>query len=172
MTRCYSYVGPSHIREFAKRDPTGVDIHDVEELRKWLVSHDQIADEGVTFVITLDGVLRIAPRRSEHVACASGQPVLSAGEIVFRLGKNSKSTHSQAIVVESITNQSAGYIPQPDSWSAVQNAFSRLGIVLPACWTHAFIFGLCPHCHQVNLIKDQVFECGVCGASLPAELAD
>ncbi|MEU6730442.1 hypothetical protein ABZ917_42625 [Nonomuraea wenchangensis] len=31
----------------------------------------------------MDGVLLLAPRRSEHVACAGGRPVLSAGEISF-----------------------------------------------------------------------------------------
>ena len=34
-------------------------------------------------VVTLDGVLRLAPRRSEHVALAGGRHVLAAGEMTF-----------------------------------------------------------------------------------------
>ena len=37
--------------------------------------------EPITFVIGVDGVLRVADRRSEHVACAGGGDVLSAGEL-------------------------------------------------------------------------------------------
>lgn len=39
--------------------------------------------ETVTFVIDLDGKLRLADRNSEHVACAGGGPVLAAGEMTF-----------------------------------------------------------------------------------------
>lgn len=36
--------------------------------------------EPFTFVVDGGGVLRLAPRRSEHVVCAGGGEVLSAGE--------------------------------------------------------------------------------------------
>ncbi|PSM45330.1 hypothetical protein C6Y14_00035 [Streptomyces dioscori] len=39
--------------------------------------------EPFTFMVGVDGALRLAPRRSEHVACAGGAMVLSAGEISF-----------------------------------------------------------------------------------------
>ncbi|MER8098135.1 hypothetical protein [Streptomyces goshikiensis] len=41
--------------------------------------------EPFTFVIDSVGVPRVAPRRSEHVVCAGGGPVLGAGEIVEAL---------------------------------------------------------------------------------------
>ncbi len=46
---------------------------------------DQMPDGTAvaSFVITMNHELALAPRRSEHVACASGGPVLSAGEITF-----------------------------------------------------------------------------------------
>ncbi|MCX4508156.1 hypothetical protein ACIA8M_37085 [Streptomyces anulatus] len=39
--------------------------------------------EPFTFVVGTDGALRLAPRRSEHVACDGGDMVLGAGEISF-----------------------------------------------------------------------------------------
>ncbi|QIY75502.1 hypothetical protein HEP84_47200 [Streptomyces sp. RLB1-33] len=39
--------------------------------------------EPFTFVAGTDGALRLAPRRSEHVACASGDRALGAGEVSF-----------------------------------------------------------------------------------------
>jgi hypothetical protein len=54
-------------------------------LNEWLAGRDdQDLAEPFTFVIDLNGELRIAPRRSEHVACAEGHAVLSAGEMTFR----------------------------------------------------------------------------------------
>jgi hypothetical protein len=42
----------------------------------------ELADP-ITFVVAMDGVLRPAPRRSEHVVCPGGDKVLSAGGISF-----------------------------------------------------------------------------------------
>ena len=62
-----------------------------------------------TFVIDEDGNLRLSPRRSEHVACASGGPVLSAGELsLLPEGE-----------VEEINNHSTGFCPEPESWPVV-----------------------------------------------------
>ena len=38
-----------------------------------------------TFVVNQDGTLMLADRSSEHVACAGGAPVCSAGEMTFLL---------------------------------------------------------------------------------------
>jgi hypothetical protein len=57
-----------------------VTVTSQEVLTAWLTSRgaSEIA-EPLTFVVTLDGYLRLAPRRSEHVDCAAGQDVLAAG---------------------------------------------------------------------------------------------
>lgn len=43
----------------------------------------------VTFVVNVQRDLLIADRRSEHVVCAGGEVVLSAGEMIFELMGNS-----------------------------------------------------------------------------------
>lgn len=58
-----------------------------DDLGAWLTGCDgKEALEPLTFVIDSSGILRLAPRRSEHVACAGGGPVLSAGEVTFAPG--------------------------------------------------------------------------------------
>src|SRR5258706_11327733 len=64
--------------------------------------------EPFTFVVALDGLLRLAPRRSEHVTLAGGRDVLAAGEITF------VSAEKGWRVAEG-TNQSTGYCPDPDN---------------------------------------------------------
>jgi hypothetical protein len=53
-------------------------------LEKWVQQEGQELNKDgllvVTFAIDAKGSLRVADRRSEHVACAGGGPVLSAGE--------------------------------------------------------------------------------------------
>ena len=63
-------------------------------------------DEEVvtTFVVGLDGVMAVANRHSEHVACAGLQPVLAVGEVTFSREKDG----SEVIVV---SNRSTGYCP-------------------------------------------------------------
>jgi hypothetical protein len=88
MTRReYHYVGPNEIRDAARTQPTGIRISSLADIRSWLTTSqtDRMKDGSfiATFTITLNEELLVAPRRSEHVACASGGPVLSAGEITF-----------------------------------------------------------------------------------------
>ena len=64
-------------------------------------------------------IARLADRHSEHVACAGGGPVLSAGEMFFLL------EDSRAAVVE-VSNQSTGYWPETSSLTAV---------AVPSPWT-------------------------------------
>ena len=100
--REYHYVGPAEIREVAQSQPTGVPIRSVEDIETWLKSGptEQLADGSsvATFTISTDHILYLAPRRSEHVACASGGPVLSAGEI----------TIDDEFNIAEISNQSTG----------------------------------------------------------------
>ena len=111
-----------------------------------------------TFVVTTDGVLRVAPRHSEHVVCAAGGEVLSAGEIRVERGR-----------VLSVSNQSTGYCPEPESWPAVASALERAGIEHAGAFTDEMIFRKCPECGQRNIVKDGDFACAVCGAALPAK---
>jgi hypothetical protein len=111
-------------------------------------------------VIDSEGRLRLADRHSEHVACAGGGPVLSAGEIFL-------GTTGDAVVVEEVSNLSTGYCPEPESWEAVQEALDRLGVGHPGAFTMAVVFRLCPRCEQRNVVKDGWFVCQVCGGDLP-----
>jgi hypothetical protein len=164
MWRTYRYIGPKQLAERAARSAAGVRVESAEDVRQWLrQTHQEVSAEGsvtVTFVIDESGGLRIADRRSEHVACASGRPVCSAGEMTFAVEPN-------GIRVTWVTNQSTGYGPEPDSWPAVQAALTRTGLVAPEGFSQEFLFRRCPRCGSVNLIKERVFECGVCSERLP-----
>jgi hypothetical protein len=114
-----------------------------------------------TFVVTEDGSLCVADRRSEHVACAGGAPVLAAGEITFhRVGSS--------VEAEEVTNQSTGYCPEPESWKAMAAALAQAGIRGPDRYTTEFVFRRCEHCGQINLVKEEIFECAVCECALPS----
>ncbi|MBF0289995.1 MAG: hypothetical protein HQM14_19435, partial [SAR324 cluster bacterium] len=64
-------------------------------------------------MISLNQELLLAPQRSEHVACAAGRDVLSAGQMAF---------DPETVSLEEVTNQSTGYCPEPESWDAVAMA--------------------------------------------------
>lgn len=150
--RAYRYVGPAEI--LAAADP-------LDPGRAVLASEDiPGADEPFTFVIDLEGTLRLAPRRSEHVACAGGRPVLSAGEITFEPG-------AAGPEVTSASNQSTGYCPEPGSWPSVAAALDRIGVPHPGRFTEEFTFRRCPRCGERNVVRDGEFVCAICGADLP-----
>src|SRR5689334_429003 len=119
MTRLYSYVGPKEIAARAGQSG-GTAILSPEDVRQWVKATQQELSSGcviATFVIDAEGTLRIADRRSEHVACASGGKVQSAGEMTFEIGSK--------IAVAEVTNQSTGYCPEPESWPAVAAALTQ-----------------------------------------------
>lgn len=116
--------------------------------------------EPFTFVVDAVGVLRLAPRRSEHVVCAEGAAVLAAGEIAF--GRES----SRWIVTE-VSNQSTGYCPDVDSWPSLADALDRVGLDHPAGFTHAVVFRRCPSCQQLTIVKEDYFVCAFCDEPLP-----
>lgn len=102
LGRHYHYVGPADIVGLPA-SPAAVTVDSPSELANWLAAQgrDDI-DEPFTFVIALDGRLRLAPRRSEHAALASGREVLAAGEMTFaRVDAGWR--------VAAATNQSTGY---------------------------------------------------------------
>jgi hypothetical protein len=162
----YRYVGPADIRGRIAGNSTGIRISSVADLLRWFRSTGQRpGPDGLiaaTFVIDEHGELLVADRRSEHVACAGGGPVLSAGEMFFR-------SEGDAIAVVEISNQSTGFCPEPASWPAVAAALDRIGIVHPGRFTIEVVFRRCEKCGERNVVKDDWFVCGLCGAELPRQ---
>jgi len=159
--RVYRYVGPDEIRAAAVHAAPGTPIHSRAELERWLAVHGADADGDTvpaTYVVTEDGVLRIASRRSEHVACAGGQPVLAAGEMFF----------ARDHAVE-ISNLSTGYCPEPGCWTVVADALDRAGLAHPTRFTTEITFRRCSACGERNVVKDEFFVCAVCDADLPVD---
>ncbi|MFE6888117.1 hypothetical protein [Streptomyces sp. NPDC057694] len=116
--------------------------------------------EPFTFVVGMDGVLRLAPRRSEHVACASGDMVLSAGEISFMY-------EADQWTVGEVSNQSTGYCPDVSSWSAVAHALDGIELARPRGFTQEVVFRRCPDCQEHNIVREDDFICVFCGSDLP-----
>ncbi|HEX5534238.1 MAG TPA: hypothetical protein VFX33_10905 [Actinomycetales bacterium] len=162
QARRYRYVGPAELRDQAVAvDTAGVDAP--ASLDDWLAGRDrrELA-EPLTFIISLDGMLRLAPRRSEHVALAGGRDVLAAGEMAFVPSETGWR-------VTEVTNQSTGYCPDPDSWPAVAMALDHVGLLHPGDFTHKFTFRRCPDCKERNIVRDDDFTCALCNSDLPAE---
>jgi hypothetical protein len=157
----YRYTGPADIADAARHAPPGTPVRCTADLATWLSTADP-RDRGdpFTYVITTDGTLLLAPRRSEHVACASGTDVLAAGEITVDADGH----------VTEITNQSTGYCPQPSCWPAVQAALDHAAIPHPGAFTSAFVFRHCPACTHLNVIKDDTYVCALCDATLDFNL--
>lgn len=160
--RRYHYIGPPDVLAAVKPGSEGQPIGSPEAFAAWLKTCGDELAEPFTFVIDLDGILRLAPRRSEHAACAGGAPVLSAGEITFVHGQDQWT-------VSAISNQSTGYCPGLDSWPAVGDALDRAGLTHPGRFTDPIVFRRCPQCHERNLVKDDHYVCAICGAELPDE---
>jgi hypothetical protein len=165
MARLYQYVGPPEIRLQAEKTSSGIVITTSEQLNRWIaLADDRKSGESVTatFVIDIDGQLRLADRHSELVAASAGQAVMSAGEITFvRRGNR--------IRIEEVTNQSTGFCPEPESWTAVEAALNQFGVEHPGGFALECIFRRCPACNQINLVKDGWFVCAVCQRELPSD---
>ncbi|MFE4538653.1 hypothetical protein ACFRKB_26860 [Streptomyces scopuliridis] len=116
--------------------------------------------EPFTFVVGMDGVLRLAPRRSEHVVCAGGDLVLSAGEISFM-------READGWVVCEVSNQSTGYCPDVSSWAEVARALDDVELGRPSGFTHEVVFRRCPDCQDHNIVREDDFVCVFCGSDLP-----
>ena len=157
----YCYVGPAVLAEGAAPGPSVITVMSAQVLAGWVAGRPAAeVREPFTFVVGLDGWLRLAPRRSEHVDCAAGQPVLAAGEVLFAREESGWS-------VCEISNQSTGYCPDLDSWPAVAAALARIGLEHPGDFTHKIVFRRCPGCGQLNIVREGDFACAVCGCTLP-----
>ncbi|AKJ03031.1 hypothetical protein ATI61_113217 [Archangium gephyra] len=156
----YTYVGPEEIRRSVASFPAGTPITSRSDLETWLAANPDALAEGATYVVDLQGRLRLAPRRSEHVACAGGEEVLAAGELRFRRAGTTP-------CVAEVSNQSTGYCPDTDCWAAVALALGRAGVTAPPGFTHEVIFRRCERCGERNLVKEGWFVCVFCDADLP-----
>jgi hypothetical protein len=159
--RRFDYVGPREIRARAAGAPPGVPIVSRDALRAWLRDQrESVTGDGgwATYVVDLSGRLLVAPRRTEHVACASGAAVLAAGEIQFTADGQ----------VAAVTNNSTGYCPAEDCWAGAESAMDSAGLAHPPGFTFLAHFRRCPRCGERNLVKDDWYVCALCGAELPA----
>jgi hypothetical protein len=164
--RIYHYVGSEETRLSTINFPRGTIINSRPDLEQWIDNNsvDRTASYHhpivATFIIDLEGNILLADRHSEHVSCAAGEPVLSAGEIfIDRDGGN--------LELSEITNQSTGYCPEIESWIHVESALKHLEISHPLGFTIEFIFRRCPSCSQINIVKNDLFACSVCNSTLP-----
>ncbi|MFG3491432.1 hypothetical protein [Streptomyces sp. NPDC047972] len=159
--RAYRYVGPTELKETVRPGSGGCRIRTAAEFGEWVAARS-VAElaEPFTFVVGEDRALRLAPRRSEHVACAGGGRVLGAGEITFV-------REERGWAVSEVSNQSTGYCPDIASWSEVARAIDRTGLVRPRGFTHEVVFRRCPGCQEHNIVREDDFVCVFCGGDLP-----
>ncbi|MFI0960529.1 hypothetical protein ACH4S8_03760 [Streptomyces sp. NPDC021080] len=158
----YRYVGPSDLKGLVRPDGEGARIRSAADLTRWVSARGaEERAEPFTFVVDTEGVLRLAPRRSEHVVCAGGDTVLSAGEVSFR-------EEGGRWTVDEVSNQSTGYCPDTDSWPAVAHALDRVGLDHPDGFTHQVVFRRCVSCRQVNVVREDYFVCVFCDETLPS----
>lgn len=162
MTFAYTYVGPAEIKQAALDSPPGTPIESAAALRAWLRINPEATTEGATYVVELNGILKLAPRRSEHVACASGAEVLAAGEVRFQ-------ADSRGLRVVDISNQSTGYCPDTTCWPAVSRALQLEGVAVTETFTRLITFRRCVACNEINLVKERWFVCTFCDADLPQD---
>ena len=160
--RTYRYVGPVELKAAVRPGSGGCRIGSAAAFDRWIAERSAAESADLfTFVVGTDGVLRLAPRRSEHVACAGGEPVLSAGEIGF-------TREAGRWAVGDISNHSTGYCPDISSWSAVARALHRAELGRPSGFTHEVVFRRCPGCQEHNIVREDDFVCVFCGRDLPA----
>lgn len=161
MSRLYHYVGPAKILEASRSSDPGLVIGTREQLLCWLKDHanDTNSDGSIsaTFIIDKSEKLRLSPRRYEHIACASRESVLGAGEMSFIANGE----------IIDVNNYSTGFCPEPESWISCAAALDRIGIMHPNEFTRKIIFRRCPECTERNIVKDNWYVCDLCGSELP-----
>jgi hypothetical protein len=163
QSRQYKYVGPAELKQRLRPENHCIQVSSVADLIPWMTSFLPSSQTRgripATFIIDTAEQLWMADRHSEHVACADGENVLAAGEMIFE-------RHETQTFVAEVTNQSTGYCPEPECWEVIARVLDRLEISRPTRLTVAFEFRRCKQCGTTNLIKENVFECAVCDTPL------
>ena len=164
----YGYIGPEKFLKNLDKKYKGFLINDRNDIEKWILQTDQITDSNgliiATFIINLENKLLINDRHSEHVQCANGENILSAGEIGFVV----KNTKVEGI--EFISNQSTGYCPSSRSWDKVEKAINEIeGIEVPKEFEPKFEFSYCSNCQSLKIVKDEYYYCHRCDNELYSE---
>jgi len=162
--RHYTYVGPADILQRIDPESERFFIKAKADVVSWCTANTSKQREAIpaTFIIDVKENLLIADRRSEHVACARGNDVLSAGEMFILL-------RGGDVEIVEVSNQSTGYCPEPESWDVVKLVLDRLQIKHPQQFTASFTFRRCDSCSSTNIVKEGIFECAVCGSPLSEE---
>ncbi|MEU1466177.1 hypothetical protein ABZ467_37285 [Streptomyces sp. NPDC005727] len=159
--RSYRYVGPVELKAAVRPGSGGCRIGSAADFGSWVAERSAVElAEPFTFVVGMDGVLRLAPRRSEHIACAGGAMVLSAGEIRFI-------REAGRWAVGDVSNHSTGYCPDVSSWSEVARALDNVELGRPSGFTHEVVFRRCLGCQEHNIVREEDFVCVFCGSDLP-----
>ena len=166
----YEYIGPSDILKRIKPQYKGATVTSIQDIKDWINHHQPTAKAGTiltcTFIINLDDQLVITDRHAEHVQCALGNLVKSAGEINFYIAKRNK------IQIDSITNQSTGYCPHATSWKSVKIALEKVfDTNIPDGFDPEFIFSYCSQCQTRQIVKDEFYFCPTCHGTLLDEYA-
>lgn len=157
MTKSFAYVGPPQLLAHARTSPPGTPIATRADAVAWFAAHGRQEAGWATYVVDDVGTFRVAPRRSEHVACAGGASVQAAGELRFDATGG----------VHEVSNNSTGYCPREDCWEALRVALDNAGVPRPEGFTFVAVFRRCPSCGERNLVKEHWYVCALCDASLP-----
>jgi hypothetical protein len=161
--KIYRYVGPENLLNLIHADICREAVENADSVLSWIRQTDQILNYDnsttATYIIDTNEIMWICDRHMEHVVCAIGMPVLSAGEVTFRINNNH-------VEIPYITNQSTGFCPEPKSWIAVNKALKKTNIKHPNKFSVNFIFRLCTNCSTINIVKENFYLCAVCNHAL------
>ncbi len=162
--KTYKYRGSADLLDLVKASEKGKQLTSSKDVLDWIRDTIQYKDDNneiiATYIIDERCYMRIVDRHSEHVVCAGGEQVLSAGEITF-------SFEDKKLIINEITNQSTGYCPETSSWVSVKEAIEKTGIPAPNQFGREFIFRRCEKCKAINIVKDEWYLCGECDTDLP-----
>ncbi len=163
MKRLYEFVGPDRLRPDATAGIPRYRLHPKARAPD-LLSELEIRDLGMTeltltYIVDQRGMVWVAERHVEHIACARGEPVLAAGELTVDLSV-------KEFEILAATNQSTGYCPEPECWHALAEALDAAGLDRPDGFEYAFRFGRCRKCRSITVIKEDDFSCAECGSEL------